>query len=150
MKKLIFSLSVLACLFMMLYSCDFKKLSQNEVTATYVQLDTDTDSILVYDSIGQMPEFPGGEIAMNDFVSQNIKYPENAMKAGIEGRVGVKFIIDKDGKVLNPEVINSVNEELDAEALRVVKMLPNFNPGIHEGDTVAVYYTMPFVFKLAQ
>lgn len=102
----------------------------------------------VYETVEQLPEFPGGLEALIDFLSSNVHYPENAVKNNIEGRVLVQFIVDKTGQVTDVKVARSVDEELDAEAVRVAKMLPRFEPGRQDGKPVSVWYTLPIVFKL--
>ena len=102
----------------------------------------------IYKSVEQMPRFPGGEVALMKYLQQNIKYPVNAAKNNIDGRVIVQFVIEKDGSIGEVKVVRSVEEELDAEAVRVVKALPNFEPGRQDGEAVAVWYTLPVMFKL--
>lgn len=102
----------------------------------------------VYQSVEQMPEFPGGMAEMLKFLQMNIKYPPTAAANKIEGRVIVQFIIDKTGQVGDVQVVRSVNEELDAEAVRVIKSMPKFTPGRQDGKAVAVWYTLPIAFKL--
>ena len=102
----------------------------------------------VYESVEQMPEFPGGVVEMMKFLQMNIKYPPEAAKNDIEGRVVVQFIIDATGQVGDVQVVRSVDEELDAEAVRVVKSMPKFTPGRQDGKAVAVWYTLPISFKL--
>ena len=102
----------------------------------------------VYKSVEQMPEFPGGIVEMMKFLQMNIKYPPLAAANKIEGRVIVQFIIEKTGEVGDVQVVRSVNEELDAEAVRVVKSMPKFTPGRQDGKDVAVWYTLPISFKL--
>lgn len=96
----------------------------------------------------EMPRFPGGEAEMMKFLAYNIKYPEAAKKAGKSGRVVVKFIVSKTGKVESPEIVRSVSPELDAEALRVVGELPDFIPGRSDGKAVACLYALPVSFAL--
>ena len=129
-----------------------------EAEATPVTVETNTEeqtpqepvdqSNKVYDTVEQLPEFPGGLEALIDFLSSNVHYPENAVKNNIEGRVMVQFIVDKTGQVSDVKVARSVDEELDAEAVRVAKMLPRFEPGRQDGKPVSVWYTLPIVFKL--
>ena len=102
----------------------------------------------VYKSVEQMPEFPGGIVEMMKFLQMNIKYPPLAAANKIEGRVIVQFIIEKTGEVGDVQVVRSVNEELDAEAVRVVKSMPKFTPGRQDGKDVAVWFTLPISFKL--
>ena len=103
---------------------------------------------VVYKSVEQMPRFPGGEAEMMKYLMQNIQYPSNAAKNDIEGRVVLQFVIEKDGHIGEVKVVRSVDEELDAEAVRVVKSMPNFTPGYQDGKPVAVWYTLPVMFKL--
>ena len=102
----------------------------------------------VYESVEQMPEYPGGMAEMLKFLQMNINYPPMAAANKIEGRVIVQFIIDENGQVGDVKVVRSVNEELDAEAVRVVKSMPKFTPGRQDGKDVAVWYTLPISFKL--
>ncbi len=102
----------------------------------------------VYNSVEQMPRFPGGEAGLMRYLQENIKYPPEAAKNDIEGRVIVQFIIDKTGQVGEVKVVRPISEELDAEAVRVVKALPKFEPGRQDGEAVSVWYTLPISFKL--
>jgi len=102
----------------------------------------------VYKSVEQMPRFPGGEVALMRYLQENIKYPPEAAKKDIEGRVIVQFIIEKTGEVGEVKVVRPISEELDAEAVRVVKTLPKFEPGRQDGEAVSVWYTLPISFKL--
>ena len=102
----------------------------------------------VYESVEQMPEFPGGEAEMMKFLAQNIQYPLNAARNNVEGRVVLQFVVEKDGRIGDVKIARSVDPELDAEALRVVKSMPNFIPGRQDGKPVAVWYTIPISFKL--
>ena len=102
----------------------------------------------VYESVEQMPEFPGGQAEMMKYLAQNIQYPANAAKNNVEGRVVLQFVVEKDGQIGEVKVARPVDPELDAEALRVVKSMPNFIPGRQDGKPVAVWYTIPISFKL--
>jgi protein TonB len=102
----------------------------------------------VYNSVEQMPEFPGGIEEMMKFLQMNIQYPANAAKNKVEGRVILQFVVEKDGQIGEVKVARSVDPELDAEAVRVVKSMPNFVPGRQDGKPVAVWYTIPISFKL--
>lgn len=96
----------------------------------------------------QMPEFPGGMKEMLKFLQENVKYPENAMKNNVQGRVIVQFVIEKDGTPTEFKVARSVNPDLDAEALRVMKAMPKWKPGMQKGQVVRVKFTVPVSFKL--
>lgn len=99
-------------------------------------------------SVEVMPKFPGGEIACMKFVRDNLKYPEEAMKAGVQGSVIVRFVVSADGSVASPEVIKSVSPELDSEAVRVVESMPRWTPGTVDGKPVDVEFTLPIFFRL--
>lgn len=96
----------------------------------------------------RMPQFPGGEKALYRFMATEIKYPADAMKAGKEGRVVVRFTVEADGRVSNPQVISGISKSLDQEALRVVSMMPTWTPGYSDGKAVACSYVIPVEFKL--
>ena len=96
----------------------------------------------------QMPEYPGGMAECMKFLSKNIRYPEEAMKNDVQGRVIIQFVVKKDGSISNPTVARSVDPLLDEEALRVVNAMPKWKPGMHEGKAVNVKYTIPVAFKL--
>lgn len=96
----------------------------------------------------QDPQFQGGEPALLKFLQENIKYPAQAVKDSVQGRVVVQFIIDSLGYIGETKVVRSVREDLDREAVRVVKMLPRFSPGREYGKAVNVWYTLPVTFML--
>lgn len=98
--------------------------------------------------VEEMPEFPGGEIALLKFISNAIRYPVTAQKTGIQGKVYVTFIVDKDGGITDVRISQGVDPLLDREALRVVKSLPKWNPGKQRGKPVRVSYTIPINFVL--
>ena len=98
-----------------------------------------------------MPEFPGGMQELMSFITKKIQYPKEIAQgeAGIQGRVIVQFIVDKDGNIVNPKVVRGVDPYLDKEALRVVNSMPKWKPGeLADGTKVAVYYTIPVMFRL--
>ena len=111
---------------------------------------TKTEKNVIYRSVDQMPEYPGGNAALQEYVKTHIKYPAKALKNKIEGRVIVEFVVDKKGKIGEVKVIRSVDKNLDKEAVRVVKSLPEFTPGRQNGQDVSVWYTLPVVFTLPQ
>lgn len=96
----------------------------------------------------QMPEYPGGMKEMLKFLQDNLKYPENAMKNNVQGRVIVQFVVEKDGTPTEFKVLRSVDPDLDAEALRVLQTMPKWKPGMQRGEVVRVKYTVPVSFKL--
>ena len=107
-----------------------------------------TQSKKVYESVEQMPEFPGGMEGLMRYLQQNVQYPPIAVQNNVQGRVVVQFIIDETGQVGDVEVVRSVSEEVDAEAVRVIKSMPKFEPGRQNGEPVAVWYTLPIAFKM--
>ncbi len=102
----------------------------------------------VYESVEQMPEFPGGMEGLMRYLQQNVQYPPIAVQNNVQGRVILQFVIDETGQVGYVEVVRSVSEEVDAEAVRVVKSMPKFEPGRQNGEPVAVWYTLPIAFKM--
>jgi protein TonB len=95
-----------------------------------------------------MPQFPGGEAALMKYLKSHINYPPKAAKNNIEGNVIVQFVVKKDGSIGEVKVVHSLEKDLDKEAVRVVKSLPKFTPGRHDGQAVSVWYTLPVSFKL--
>lgn len=103
---------------------------------------------MVFDVVEVMPQFPGGQIAMLQYLMKNIKYPEQAMKEGIQGRVAVRFIVEKDGSISDVKPVLSVHPLLNKEAVRVVKSMPKWTPGKQNGKPVRVRFNLPVMFKL--
>ena len=103
---------------------------------------------MVFDVVEVMPQFPGGQIAMLQYIMKNIKYPEQAMKEGIQGRVAVRFIVEKDGSISDVKPILSVHPLLNKEAVRVVESMPKWTPGKQNGKPVRVRFNVPVMFKL--
>lgn len=133
MKKLIL-MSMMAVLCIMTMSAQKTVVSQK--------------SQKVYDTVDQMPEFAGGMSALIDYLSTNIKYPQDAIKQNLSGRVLVMFVVETDGSVSNVKVAKNVFPSLDAEAVRVVKAMPKWIPGRHKGKIVRVNYAVPIVFSI--
>lgn len=102
----------------------------------------------VFAIVEQMPEFPGGTQALMQFLAKEIKYPEIAKKAGVEGRVFVQFVIGPDGSIRDVAVVRGVGAGCDEEAVRAVRAMPKWIPGKQRGQAVPVRYAMPIVFKL--
>ena len=98
--------------------------------------------------VEDLPQFPGGAPKLMEYLSQNIRYPKEATEHGIQGRVIVQFVVEKDGSVSNVQVVRSVDPALDREAVRVVKSMPKWNPGMNNGQPARVKYTLPVTFKL--
>ncbi|MEZ4936382.1 MAG: M56 family metallopeptidase [Crocinitomicaceae bacterium] len=106
------------------------------------------DSDSVYDKVEKMPEFPGGMDALIKYMQKEIKYPKEAEKNNIQGKVMIEFIVDKEGQVTHAKVLNGVDENLNNEALRVVEAMPNWTPGEDKGKKVKVKMVLPIIFKL--
>ena len=115
-----------------------------------IKISQSKDSIYNTDALEVMPEFPGGNEAMVKFLQENVVYPEKAKEKGISGKTFVSFTIEKDGSISDVKVLRGCDKECDAEAVRVVKSMPKWNPGKVKGQPVRVNFTMPFVFKAPQ
>lgn len=102
----------------------------------------------VFDVVEQMPEYPGGIKALLDYLCQNVKYPADAEKQKVEGRVIATFVVETDGTINNVEVVKPVFPSLDAEAIRVLQGMPKWTPGKQSGKEVRVKYTVPINFNL--
>ena len=102
----------------------------------------------VFRAVEQMPRFPGGEAELMKYLSSHINYPTMAMENNVQGRVVVQFVVTKTGKIGEVKVVRSVDRDLDKEAVRVCKTLPDFIPGKMNGQAVNVWYTLPVSFKL--
>ena len=149
-----------------------------DVSTSAAEIDSKENAKDIYTIVEEMPRFPGGEQEMMKFIGQNLRYPTLAQEAGAQGRVIIRFTVDTDGNIVNPEVIrnnvtlenqldemvviaynNGIKEkttisladahsEIDKEALRVVKMMPKWAPGKQNGKEVSVYFTLPILFRL--
>ena len=122
------------------YSC-----SKDIMTETQPK-SAQTDEVFVI--VEQMPQYPGGDSLMIDFILKNINYPESAKKAGIQGRVFIRFCVTKTGDVDRVSVLKGVDPAINAEAVRVVSLLNNWKPGRQGGQPVNVWFQMPVEFKL--
>jgi protein TonB len=118
------------------------------VTGPVTAVEEETDEGQIFQVVEQMPEFPGGMEALMKYLQKNIKYPSRAQDNNVQGRVMVTFVVNKDGSIVDPEVIKAVDKDLDNEALRVVKAMPKWNPGKQRGKPVRVKYTVPVTFRL--
>ncbi|MDD4921983.1 MAG: energy transducer TonB [Bacteroidales bacterium] len=97
-----------------------------------------------------MPQYPGGEAKLMQFIKQNLRYPVNSSINGIQGRVTVRFVVTKTGEIANVEVIRGFDAACDNEAVRVIKLMPKWTPGFQKGKNVPVYYTIPIQFRLGK
>lgn len=98
--------------------------------------------------VEKMPEYPGGSEALFKFLKENIKYPVKAQELGIQGKVFVQFVVNTDGAIDEVKILRGVNPALDAEAIRIVKAMPKWTPGMQKGKNVRVNYTLPINFRL--
>ena len=110
--------------------------------------DSTTQSPKVFTVVEQMPEYPGGEGALFKFIKKNITYPDSARNNDIQGRVVVGFVVNEDGSLSDVSIKKGISRDLDEEAVRVIKLLPNFKPGKQQGKPVKVAYVLPIAFKL--
>ena len=102
----------------------------------------------VFDVVEKMPEYPGGQAALFEYLSTNVKYPADAEKKKVEGRVLVTFIVNTDGSITDIELVRKAFPSLDAEAVRVISGMPKWIPGEQKGQKVRVKYTVPLSFHL--
>lgn len=107
-----------------------------------------TDENLVYNIVQQMPEFVGGQSALEKYLLNNLRYPAEALKNNIEGIVVVRFNIMKDGSIKDAQILRGINASCDEEALRLIQNMPKWNAGKHNGKNVHCSYTLPIKFKL--
>lgn len=138
-------------------SSDFKQLikfdnlsfkaAEREIARQVIALQ-DVDTTKIYDKVEQMPEFPGGQLALNKFILEHYKYPETPFREGISGNVIVTFVVERDGSISQGKIVKAVEPHLDKEALRLVRKFPRWKPGKQHGVPVRVLYTYPFQFRL--
>jgi protein TonB len=102
---------------------------------------------VVYHAAEVMPAFPGGSAAQMAFLRDKLKYPEEALSKGVSGKVLVQFVVDERGHLLDPKVVKGLGAGLDEEALRLVRIMPWWTPGLVAGKPVKVFYTLPIVFR---
>lgn len=102
----------------------------------------------IFEVAEEMAQFPGGQSGLMRFLCENLKYPKEAQKQNIEGRVIVRFVVNKDGTISNPVILRGVDKYLDREAIRVVKLMPKWIPAKNNTQAVSSYYTLPIVFKV--
>jgi TonB family protein len=136
----------------------YGKLARNGVlllnTYDIMNLHNDTSKCKIvyngytYKDVSKVPQFPGGDIALMNYLAQHIKYPIIDLENGHQGKVIVQFIIDRSGKVKDPKVVTSVSPGLDREAVRVLSQIPDWIPGEINGKKENIYYTLPIVFKI--
>ena len=118
-----------------------------EIAAPVVQIEEEEEEV-IFQVVETMPSFPGGQEALFKFLNNNVKYPPIAQENGISGRVICQFVVNRDGSIVDVQVVRSVDPSLDKEAIRVIQAMPKWNPGEQRGKKVRVKYTLPVNFKL--
>jgi len=121
-----------------------------EAVETEIPLSVEENDQVIFDVVEQMPQYPGGQEAMMRYLSQHIRYPEQAYTEGIEGRVIAQMVIDTDGNATDITIVRSVHPDLDREAVRVLSDMPQWIPGRQRNQVVKVRYTVPIRFKLPE
>ena len=124
---------------------DFATNNEEDVQETNVQANDDE----ILDMVEQMPSFLGGETALLQFLSSNVRYPTVAEENEIQGRVVVTFIVERDGSITEVKVAKGVDPSLDREAVRVIKSMPKWKAGTQNGKPVRVKYSVPVTFRLS-
>ena len=145
-KCLLFAISTLVLL-AVVFAPAGANAQNKKVKKARTHKDTTTDD-KVYDVCEQMPTYEGGDVALLKYLTDSVKYPELAKKHGVQGRVVIGFIVEKDGSLTNVKVLRAVDRALDAEALRVVMGMPKWIPGRQNEQRVRVKYNVPVSFRL--
>ena len=140
-KCLLFAISALVLLVVVFVPARANAQDKKGKT-TQTRKDTATDD-KIYEVCEQMPIFEGGDAALLKYLRENLKYPDNTKDRGVQGRMVVGFIVEKDGSLTNVKVLRAVDIALDAEVLRVIKGMPKWIPGRHNGQRVRVRYLLP-------
>ena len=125
--------------------------TQAAVEVKYTPVEVEEEEVeeqQIFQVVEEMPEFPGGMGECMKFLAKNIKYPTVAQENGVQGRVIVQFVVNRDGSIVDPVVMRGVDPYLDKEALRVISMMPKWKPGKQRGKEVRVKYTVPVMFRL--
>ena len=125
--------------------------TQAAVEVKYTPVEVEEEEVeeqQIFQVVEEMPEFPGGMGECMKFLAKNIKYPTIAQENGVQGRVIVQFVVNRDGSIVDPVVMRGVDPHLDKEALRVISLMPKWKPGKQRGKEVRVKYTVPVMFRL--
>ncbi len=110
----------------------------------------DSENQEIYDKVDIVPQFPGGNQAMYKFIAESIKYPEAAQRANVTGIVIAKFVVDRNGNLLNPLIMKGIGFGCDAEVIRVIKSMPQWTPGIKDGKPVNTWFSLPVTYMLGK
>ncbi len=127
-----------------------EKAAQSDIKPRIITYEQTIDSNTVYDIVEKMPEYPGGDEKMLEYLSTNITYPKEAKENGTQGRVYIQFIVEKDGNITHAKVLRGIGDGCDEESLRVVKEMPKWTPGEQRGKFVRVKFNLPIIFKLKE
>ena len=134
-------------LFLALVLCSISLCAQ-ETQPQPIAADSVEDEV-IFIPVDPMPEFPGGQKALFDYLRFNTHYPKQAYRKGIQGRVVCQFVVKNNGKISNVKVVRSAgNKSLDREAVRVIRSMPKWKPAMYQGKPVSVKYTVPVTFRL--
>ena len=145
--KVLLPIAVTACLAVTFANCNNSMLATNDDKINEKSFTNQDDAYVI---VEEMPEFPGGEIAVLKFIADNVVYPEEAKAKDIEGTVYVKFVINSEGKVQDVETLRGVDPLLDQEAIKVIESMPEWIPGRQSGKPVNVRMQVPIKFQLAK
>jgi protein TonB len=121
---------------------------QQDITAKKVSVEKDVEEKIVFVAPEEFAAFPGGEIARQTFLQENLQYPALAQEISIQGTVYVSFVVEEDGSLTDIKVLRGIGGDCDEEAIRVIKLMPNWIPGKMKGKSVRCQYTMPIKFIL--
>lgn len=149
MKKII--LGLLTAMALTFSGCNTSNEDSDIISGSNVQKGLSDEELAkepVFTVVDQQPEYPGGVQAMYKFLGENIKYPAEASKNRIQGKVFLTFVIGSTGKIREVEILKGVSNSLDKESIRVVKAMPKWTPGRNDGKAVAVKYNLPISFVL--
>ena len=145
-KCLLFAISTLVLL-VVVFAPAGANAQNKKVEKAQTHKDTTTDD-KVYEGCEQMPTYEGGDAALLKYITDSVKYPELAKKHGVQGRLVIGFIVEKDGSLTDVKVLRPVDIDLDAEVLRVIKGMPKWIPGCQDEQLVRVRYNVPVSFRL--
>ena len=120
---------------------------QSDVTEALPQIPITKDSV-VLKTVEQLPEFPGGIVQFMKWLTRNLRYPSVAQSQRIQGKVVISFIINKDGSIASPTIVQSADPLLDREAMRVIRMMPRWKPGLQDGKPCRTMFAIPVNFQL--
>lgn len=149
MKKILITIPVILSFSIVKAQVSGTKTTDTTSKSANVTITTVDKNGMIFTAVEHEPEFKGGTQAFYKYLRDAIHYPANAVKNHIEGKVFISFVVEKDGSLSDVKIVRSVSDDLDAEALRVIKASPNWEPGTQNGKPVRVAYTMPLSFSLA-